>query len=175
LSITGSTGLISGTITATGTSTVTLSASNATGTGTSVLTIVTGTDPNAALLQSATASSVQAGNNIANANDGNGGTRWAAADGTYPQWWRVDLGASKTLSRVDIAWLNATTRAYKYTIDVSSDDVTYTTVLSNVSNVSFTNTTDKLNGISARYVRISVSGCTQAGNASAWEIAVFGH
>jgi hypothetical protein len=41
--------------------------------------------------------------------------------------------------------------------------------------VSLTNTTDRLSGVSARYVRISISGCTTTGNASAWDIAVFGH
>ena len=28
-----------------------------------------------------------------NGNDGNDNTKWCASDGSYPQWWEVDLGA----------------------------------------------------------------------------------
>src|SRR5208283_556 len=47
-----------------------------------------------------TASSFQAGNAPTNGNDGNFSTRWAAANGTFPQWWRVDLGAIHSLQTV---------------------------------------------------------------------------
>lgn len=35
-------------------------------------------------------------------------TRWAAVDGTYPQWLKIDLGADKNISMVYIKF-------YKYT------------------------------------------------------------
>src|SRR5579859_5401109 len=80
----------------------------------------------------ATASSFQAGNGVANGNDGNTtSTRWAASDGTFPQWWRVDLGSSQSLSQAITYWYSASTRSYKYKIEVSSDDVSYTTVVDN--------------------------------------------
>ena len=54
-----------------------------------------------------TASSSQSGNPATNGNDGSLSTRWAASSGSYPQWWRVDLGANHALHTVVIDWLNA--------------------------------------------------------------------
>jgi hypothetical protein len=128
-----------------------------------------------ALSQSATASSVQTGNDIAKGNDGSTTTRWAASAATYPQWWRVDLGASKTLSHVDINWYSSASRAYKYIIETSDDDVSYTTRVDNSGNTTFGDTSDNVS-ISARYVRITISGCTTGSAfASAYEFKVFGH
>jgi hypothetical protein len=46
----------------------------------------------------------------------------------------------------------------------------------NGSNVTETNTSDLLNGVTARYVRITITGCTAGGAfGSAYEFAVFGH
>jgi CxxC motif-containing protein (DUF1111 family) len=123
----------------------------------------------------ATASSVQAGNVVANANDGSTTTRWAAADGTYPQWWRVDLGASANVTNVSINWLNTTSRAYKYKLEVSSNDTSYTTVVDKTANTTFADTSDNFTA-SARYVRVTMTGCTAGGAfASAYEIKVNGN
>ena len=174
LTVNTTTGVISGTPTTAGTSNVTLTATNGGGSGTATLVLtVAGADTNVALNKSPTASSVQAGNPIAGANDGSGTTRWAAADGTFPQWWQVDLGASKTLSRCDIAWYSAATRAYKYKIEVSTDNVTFSLYKDNTGNTTFGNTSDS-KVATARFVRVTVTGST-AGFASAYEIAVFGH
>ena len=35
--------------------------------------------------------------------------RWAASGATFPQWWRVDLGAAHNLSQVTINWFTAAT------------------------------------------------------------------
>ncbi len=121
----------------------------------------------------ATASSVQAGNEIAYANDGSLSTRWGASSAAYPQWWRVDLGASYSLSRMDIYWLNAASRAYKYKIEVSTNDSTYTTVVDKTSNTTYGNTSDSFSA-TARYVRVTITGAS-GGWASAYEFQVYGN
>src|SRR5258708_6025652 len=127
-----------------------------------------------ALGKPATASSVQAGNGVASANDGSLTTRWAASSAAYPQWWRVDLGASASLANVSINWYSTTTRAYKYKIDVSSDAATFTTVVDKTANTTLADTSDNFSA-SGRYVRVTVTGSTAAGAyASAHEIKVNG-
>ncbi len=176
LSVNMATGLISGTPTVAATTNVTIGATNAGGTGTAPLALtIIGPDTNVALNQSATASNFQAGNLVGSANDGSGTTRWAAANATYPQWWQVDLGSNKTLSRCDISWFSATSRAYKYKIEVSTDNVNFTLFKDNTANATFGNTSDS-NVATAHYVRVTVTGCTAGGAyASAYEIAVYGH
>ena len=56
---------------------------------------------NLALNQPVTSDLSQAGNDNFKGNDGSGTTRWAAADGTFPKLWRVDLGTSQTISQVE--------------------------------------------------------------------------
>jgi hypothetical protein len=68
--------------------------------------------------KAATASSFQAGNEVAKGNDGSLTTRWAAGSAAFPQWWKVDLGASNSLNRVDINWYSSATRSFKYKIEV---------------------------------------------------------
>ncbi|MGH8048986.1 MAG: discoidin domain-containing protein, partial [Chthoniobacterales bacterium] len=180
LTVNTTTGLISGTpSTTTGSPfTIGLSATNGSGTGPTAnlsLTInASSGDTNLALSQPATASSNEAGNVVANGNDASTTSRWAAANGTYPQWWRVDLGSSKVLSRVDIMWFNPTTRAYKYKIETSPDDVNYTMVFDNTGNTTFGNTSNAITA-TAQYVRVTVTGSSNGGFASFFDIKVFGH
>jgi hypothetical protein len=135
----------------------------------------TAADANVAQGKSASASSSQPGNTAASGNDGNGSTRWSAASTTWPQSWTVDLGAFKSLSKMDIAWYSGATRAYKYRIEVSSDNTAFTTVVDKTSNRVFGNTSDVF-AASARYVRVTVTGCSAGGAiASAFEFRVFGH
>jgi hypothetical protein len=168
-------GLISGTPTASGTKSVGLSASNGIGTGMASVSVTIGPagDANLALKMAATASSFQAGNLVANANDGSLNTRWAASSSTMPQSWTVDLGAVKTLSHIDIAWYSSATRYYQYHIDVSTDNSTFTTVIDKTANTTFGNTSDGFAG-TARYVRVTVTKAS-AGWASVNEIGVYGH
>src|SRR5439155_19596203 len=49
-----------------------------------------------------TASTAQHGNPASNGNDGSLATRWSAANGNYPHWWRVDLGARHSLTNATI-------------------------------------------------------------------------
>ena len=122
----------------------------------------------------ATASTTQGANTPAKANDGNTGTRWAASTATYPQWWKVDLGAINNLSKVDISWYSSSSRSYKYKIEVSNNDSTYTTAVDKTSNTTTGNTSDLFTA-SGRYVKVTITGCSAgAAYASAYEIQVYG-
>jgi hypothetical protein len=123
----------------------------------------------------ATASTSQAGNPATNANDGSTTTRWAANSAAYPQWWRVDLGANHALTKTDINWYGSANRAYKYKIEVSTNDSTYTTVVDKTGNTTYGDTSDSFTA-TARYVRVTVTGCTNnTAYASAYEIKVYGN
>lgn len=126
--------------------------------------------------KTATASSVQTGNDVSYANDGNTtSTRWAAVTNTYPQWWKVDLGSSTNITKLESYWYNSTTnpRSYQYKIEGSNDDVTYTTILDRTGNTTQGTTTDTFNA-TYRYVRVTVMGSTYSGgNASCYEFKVF--
>ena len=119
----------------------------------------------------ATASSFQTGNEVAKGNDGSLTTRWCAVTSTFPQWWRVDLGASHTLHSVTINWYSSSSRSYKYRIEVSNDDSTYTTVVDKTGNTTTGDTTDTF-AATGRYVRVTVTGAS-AGWASFYECSVY--
>ncbi|MBC8134068.1 MAG: discoidin domain-containing protein, partial [Deltaproteobacteria bacterium] len=176
LSVNTTTGAITGTPTAAGTTNSTITATNASGTDseTLVFTITSGGDTNLALGQPATATSFQVGNIVANGNDASLTSRWAAVNGTFPQSWQVDLGPGKVLSRVDIMWLNPTTRAYRYRIETSTDDINYTPAFDNTGNTTNGNTSNNITA-TARYVRITVTGSSSGGFASFFDVKVFGH
>jgi beta-galactosidase len=125
--------------------------------------------------KTASASTNQGTHLPSHGNDGDTGTRWSATSNTFPQWWKVDLGAGYNLTRVDIAWYSSSNRAYKYKIEVSSDDVTYTTKIDNTGNTTYGDTSDSFTA-TARYVRITVTGCTSgAAYASFYECKVYGN
>jgi len=136
---------------------------------------VGGTDVLLSQGKPATASSFQSGYPVSNGNDGSLSTRWSASSSSYPQWWRVDLGASHNLHTVVVDWLNPTSRAYNYTIDVSADGTNYTTIVTATNRVSgkiYGNTTNSIS-VTDRYVRVTVTGAS-GGNASFYECQVMG-
>ncbi|MFC7761275.1 discoidin domain-containing protein [Catellatospora bangladeshensis] len=53
----------------------------------------------------------------ANAVDGSTSTRWASAEGSDPQWIRVDLGSVQQIGQVTLRWEAAYGKAYR--IEVS--------------------------------------------------------
>lgn len=151
-----------------------ISAMNATGEGANSAQVDVTPDVVPTLIsqgQPVTASSNEGGNVPENGNDGNAGTRWTASSGTYPQWWKVDLGEIQSINQVNISWLDAS-RSYKYLIEISDDDATYTTV---VNQSARTATGDSSNMMSewGRYVRITVTGTT-AGWAAFYECGILG-
>jgi hypothetical protein len=103
---------------------------------------------------SSVTASVTSGSYVpANTIDGNLGTRWTSSgDG---QWIRYDLGSSKTVSYVKVAFYAGDTRTYYFDVQTSTDGSTWTNVVTNrtssattaLQTVDFTDRT-------ARYVRI---------------------
>lgn len=68
------------------------------------------------------------GNVPANAIDGNLSTRWSGeGDGV---WIRFDLGASRTVGSVSLAWHQGNTRRSTFDVQTSGDGTSWTTVLS---------------------------------------------
>ena len=110
-----------------------------------------------------------------NAVDGNLGTRWAAANGTYPQHIIVDLGGVFTLDSIDVHWYTSGTRTYKYNIYVGDENGEYTLAVNRTSNSTSGKVSDNLNGVSGRYIKIEVTGVSDgSGYASIYEIVVSG-
>lgn len=123
--------------------------------------------------KNSSSSSQQLPNNLCtNANDGNSDTRWAASSGSYPQWWKVDLGSTKNISKFVAIWFGTEGRTYKYKIEISNDDSNYTTIIDKTNNNISGKTIDTFSS-SARYVRITITGST-SGWASAYEFKVYG-
>jgi hypothetical protein len=138
---------------------------------------VTGTGGGTAVLLSqgkaATASSLESSSYpAANAFDGNlTGTRWASKEGVDPQWLRVDLGATASITRVKLSWEAAYGKAYR--IEVSSDGTTWTTIYSTSTG---NGGTDDLTGLSGtgRYVRVYGTVRGTAYGYSLYEMQVYG-
>ena len=86
----------------------------------------------------------------AKAVDRNSATRWSS-NFTDGQWWRVDLGTTRSIGRVSINWEDA--RASKYKIQTSVDGWNYTTV-ADVTTTSLGWKDTAFATRSARYVRI---------------------
>lgn len=123
--------------------------------------------------KTATASSFAVGYEPNKGNDGDPASRWGASSSTYPQWWKVDLGSSKSLARLDTAWYSSSSRAYKYKVEVSSDDLTYTLKVDNTSNTTYGDTFDSFTA-TARYLKVTVTG-SNTGWAGFNEFKVYGN
>lgn len=124
------------------------------------------------LNQPVTCSSIEAGTTptpCANAVDGNGTTRWASAFAD-PQWIYVDLGASKTISRVLLTWEAAYASAFQ--IQTSNDAATWTTIQTVTGNSALTN--DLSVSGSGRYVRVYGTARATVYGYSLWEFSVYG-
>jgi hypothetical protein len=117
----------------------------------------------------------EAGHPPSNAIDNNFDpeSRWAAkGEGVYITF---DLGSSRDVCSVSVAWWKSATRTNNYVLSVSANNVTYTTVKSGSSLIgpetlqtySFTKT-------SARYVRLTFMGNSESLWASIIEMRVTG-
>ena len=145
LSISSSSGLISGTPTTAGTSSVTVTATDTTGAAGSASfswTVTSGSSScgttNLALNQPTTASSTQSASfPAAAAAAGNPGTRWSSAF-SDPQWLEVDLGSTQSICQVDLDWENAYATAFQ--IQTSTDGSTWTTIYSTTTGTGGTQT-----------------------------------
>lgn len=103
------------------------------------------------------------------ANDGNVKTRWASG-WSDNQWWQVDLGATRQISKVTIEWETAYAKGYQ--IQTSHDGKSWTTV-HEVTNGNGALDTLNLKDATGRFVRMQgVKRATKYGY-SMKEFAVF--
>ncbi len=144
-------------------------------TATPTRTPTSGGVTNLALGKTASADSSQSANPAANGNDGSASTRWCAANGNTGHWWKVDLGSTRSLTGSEVMW-EFSGRVYKYRVEVSNDNTTWTTVVDKTNNTSTTQTQNDPFTASARYVRITVTGLPTSPVtwASFFEFRVFG-
>jgi cytochrome c len=119
------------------------------------------------------------------ATDNNFGTRWASAFNIDPSWIYMDYGAEVFVDEVDILWQEAC--AVDFTIDISQDTTTWTTMKTVTGNNGGNPNpvTDGWNdpavlryqGLSGRgrYVRINgTQRCDTAAGYSIWEMRAWG-
>jgi hypothetical protein len=120
----------------------------------------------------ASASSNDVGSTASLGNDGNINSRWVASSGSFPQSYKVDLGANFDLTSASI---NNTTNAYlKYRIEVSSDNVNFTTVVDKTGNTVAGAYSNAFSSLAKRYVRVTITGATAGYWANFYEFQVFG-
>jgi hypothetical protein len=114
-------------------------------------------------------------------NDGLGNTRWCASSAALPQWWRVDLGVTRMVSRLDLTWERQT--RYGYYLEVSDDDVSYTVIFDNSNNQKTCSPQSEQVSGQGRYVRINITSVQQPLNyvpvsnenwVSFWEFELYG-
>ncbi|MEU4426895.1 discoidin domain-containing protein [Actinoplanes sp. NPDC024001] len=119
----------------------------------------------------ATASSTEASGAYAasEAVDGNAGTRWSSAF-SDPQWLQVDLGTSRSISRVELSWETAAAKAFQIQVsdNGSSWNSVYSTTTATGGNQNLT-----VSG-TGRYVRMYGTQRTTGYGYSLWEFKVFG-
>jgi beta-galactosidase len=174
LTLNTGTGQIFGIPAAAGDFKVSLTATNAGGSGTATfsLSVQPPYIPQSVALKQPASASSQGLHPASNGNDGDLKTRWTAADGTFPQSWQVDLGSSKSITKVDIAWQSSGSRVYKYRIDSSSDGSNFNSKVDKTSNTVTGDTSDSFPAITTRYIRVTVTG-SSAGFASINEVKVY--
>ena len=113
------------------------------------------------------------GNLPANVLDNNLGTRWSNLG--KGSWIQADLGATKTVCSIAIAWYEGDTRANAFTVGLSNDGATFTSAFSGTSNGTSTALqTYTFTPANGRYVRVTVNGNTLNDWASITELRVAG-
>ncbi|MFI6797918.1 glycosyl hydrolase family 8 [Streptosporangium canum] len=106
----------------------------------------------------------------AKAFDGSGSTRWASVEGHDPEWLRVDLGQSATISRVKLTWEAAYGKAYR--IQTSADGSAWTDVYSTTAGDGAVD--DLTLSGTGRYVRLYGTARGTAYGYSLYEMEVYG-
>ncbi len=117
-----------------------------------------------------TASSIEGeGTPAAAAVDGNPDTRWSS-EFSDPQWLQVDLGASATISRVELDWEYAHAKAFS--IETSADAKDWTPIYTTKAGPGGNETLDVTG--KGRYVRMYGTTRDNGYGYSLWEFKVFG-
>lgn len=108
------------------------------------------------------ASSHQDVNPPRNAFDGSLETRWCASGPDFPQWLQADLGQSRRVTGVTLTW-ERTTERYQCRIEGSADAKHWKTLADHSAAPGIGDGPVTLSPVSARYVRIFVTGSSADG------------
>ncbi len=108
--------------------------------------------------------------------DENPETRWCAADGSVPQWLRVDLGRPESVTGFAIAWESANA-SYRFQVEGSADGRTWNRLHDTAdiflpareAQIQFASPTG-----GTRHVRLTVNGASDGQWASLFGFQVFG-
>ncbi|SEQ91660.1 discoidin domain-containing protein [Lentzea albida] len=118
----------------------------------------------------ATASSTEGGGTPASAAvDGDPGTRWSST-WSDPQWLRVDLGATSTVTRVELDWESAYATAFE--IQVSANGDSWSSIRSVTGGTGGRQGFDVTG--TGRYVRVHSTQRANGYGISLWEFRVYG-
>jgi alpha-L-fucosidase len=128
---------------------------------------------NLALSGTASASTVQTGNDATKVNDNNTATRWCASSAAVPQWCKIDLGASKSLTGTQLMWEK--TLVYKYKIETSTDNAVWTLKVDKTANTVSAQTFIDNFTQTARYVRVTATAVPSGNWASLFEFRIYGN
>jgi hypothetical protein len=113
---------------------------------------------NLALNKPTTCQSSQAGHESSYANDADGSNNSYWSSSPYSKWWKVDLEAIYDLTSIVIRNYVEGSRSYQYTIQVSTDDVTYTQIAAKVNRNAAADAGDTYNiNTTARYIRVNMT------------------
>ena len=106
--------------------------------------------------------------------DGNETTSnyWGTSSGLYlPQWLTLDMWSLVPINRVTTHFYDADSRTYTYSINVSTDGLTWTNVVPSKTGVGIV--TDNFTAVMARFVKLTVTGDTATSAAHVEEIKAF--
>lgn len=103
--------------------------------------------------------------------DGSLSTRWSG-DVADNQWWEVDLGVNKVVSRIVINWEAAYATSYR--ILTSNDNTNFYDAVPQITGADGGNDTITFSPINARYIRIVCNTrVNTAWGSSFWEVGVY--
>jgi hypothetical protein len=126
---------------------------------------------NLAAGKAVTASSTQVGHPASNAVDGSLSSRWASSWADN-QWLRVDLGATRAVSRAVIRWEAAYATAYR--IETSTDGTTWTQAAA-VTGGNGGLDAVVFPAVNARYLRLTGQTRATSYGFSVYEVEVYSH
>lgn len=129
---------------------------------------------NLALGEQATADSTKSGSAVSSGNDGDPTSMWTAADNSAGHSFTTDLGSTRTISYgTQVAWPSVGF-AYKYKVDTSSDDSTWTTRVNKTVQTDSSQVQNDPFVAVARYVRVTLTGIPSGAVAGIYDFKVFG-
>lgn len=123
--------------------------------------------------KNATASTSLSGYEPDSALDGDESTRWCAADGNYPQWFRIDLGRRYDLAGTSFD-LSPEVAGFKYLLSVSSDDREYIEKADKTLEFYSGEQIDRFQENSIRFIRVLFTESNSGDWASLTNFKVFG-